>query len=136
MSFDDIINIREYRSEESLKSFPRMERKERAKIFSPFAALRGYEDATKEEERKSKRSKRTYIAEVERAMINERLSTLTKHDIVKATYFKEENRGIGEEKTIEAEFQALSEDRSSIILISNSEKITIRLKDLLSLEVL
>ncbi len=136
MSYDDIINIKEYRSAESLKSFPRMNREERAKIFSPFAALRGYEDATKEAERRSKRVKRTYIAEVERSKINEVLPKLVKHDIVKSTYFAEEDNGIGEERTIEAEFLSISEDRSSIILISSTEKITIRIKDLLALEAL
>lgn len=136
MSYDDIINIREYRSDKSLKDFPRMNREERAKIFSPFAALRGYEDATREAERKSKRVNRTYIAEVERAKINTTLSTLSKHDKVRALYFSEEDKGIGEEKLAEAEFLALSEDKSSIILIIDSVKISIRLKDLLSLEAL
>ena len=99
MSYDDIINIKEYRSAESLKSFPRMNREERSKI-------------------------------------NEVLPKLVKHDIVKSTYFAEEDNGIGEERTIEAEFLSISEDRSSIILISSTEKITIRIKDLLALEAL
>lgn len=130
MNYSDIINIKEYRSAESLKTHPRMDRAERAKIFSPFAALRGYEESIVEEERKSKRIKRPYIAEVKRSKINETLKSLNKHDIITLSYFSPETEDEGEVKTLTSEFINLNEENHTITLKAK----TIKLKYLLELE--
>lgn len=130
MNYSDIINIKEYRSAESLKAHPRMDRAERAKIFSPFAALRGYEESIGEEERKSKRVKRPYIAEVKRSKINETLKSLNKHDIITLSYFSPETEDEGEVKILTSEFIKLNEENHTITLKAK----TIKLKYLLKLE--
>ena len=130
MNYSDIINIKEYRSAESLKVHPRMDRAERAKIFSPFAALRGYEESIVEEERKSKRIKRPYIAEVKCSKINETLKSLNKHDIITLSYFSPETEDEGEVKILTSEFIKLNEENHTITLKAK----TIKLKYLLELE--
>ncbi len=42
--YADIINMERPQTEESLRRHPRMTLQNRAKIFSPFAALRGYDE--------------------------------------------------------------------------------------------
>ena len=41
--YGDIIEMKRPQTEESLRKHPRMTLQNRAKIFSPFAALRGYD---------------------------------------------------------------------------------------------
>lgn len=47
--YADIIDMERPQNEESLRKHPRMTLQNRAKIFSPFAALRGYDDQLAEE---------------------------------------------------------------------------------------
>lgn len=84
MSYDDIIN--EHRPP-SLKK--RMPRSERAKIFMPFAALKGYEEATAAQE--DVLSERIVLSEERQAYLNEQLQHLQKGDKVKVTYFVSQN---------------------------------------------
>lgn len=42
--YADILELERPQNEESLRKHPRMSLQNRAKIFSPFAALRGYDD--------------------------------------------------------------------------------------------
>lgn len=42
--YADILELERPQSAESLRKHPRMSLQNRAKIFSPFAALRGYDD--------------------------------------------------------------------------------------------
>ena len=42
--YADIIGLERSQSEESLRRHPRMSLANRAKIFSPFAAVRGYDE--------------------------------------------------------------------------------------------
>ncbi len=51
--YKDIIDLSRPDNEDVFIRYPRMPLSERAKIFRPFAALRGYEDRIAEEERKS-----------------------------------------------------------------------------------
>jgi hypothetical protein len=50
--YDDIINLPHYEP----KNHPRMSMWKRAAQFAPFAALKGYEEAIKEAERKNEES--------------------------------------------------------------------------------
>ena len=50
--YDDIINLPHYEP----KNHPRMSMWKRAAQFAPFAALRGYDEAIKEAERKNEES--------------------------------------------------------------------------------
>ena len=47
--YADIIGMERPQTAESLRRHPRMTLQNRAKIFSPFAALRGYEEQLAEE---------------------------------------------------------------------------------------
>lgn len=50
--YADILPMERPQSEESLRKHPRMSLQNRAKIFSPFAALRGYDEQLAEERKK------------------------------------------------------------------------------------
>ena len=47
--YGDIIEMERPQTEESFRKHPRMTLQNRAKIFSPFAALRGYDEQLAEE---------------------------------------------------------------------------------------
>ncbi len=51
--YPDIINLPRPENEDIFIRYPRMPLSERAKIFRPFAALRGYEERISEEEKKA-----------------------------------------------------------------------------------
>ncbi len=51
--YRDIIDLPRPEDEDIFTRYPRMPLSERAKIFRPFAALKGYEERIAEEERKS-----------------------------------------------------------------------------------
>ena len=50
--YADILHRERPQTEESLRKHPRMSLQNRAKIFSPFAALRGYDEQLAEERKK------------------------------------------------------------------------------------
>jgi len=52
--YADILNESRPDSEESRRRHPRMSLQNRAKIFSPFAALRGYDEQLAKEREKAK----------------------------------------------------------------------------------
>lgn len=83
--YDDIIG---YSRPEPSTSHPRMGNDNRAKIFSPFAALRGYED-TVEAVRRVRTNKQILSDEVQQEL-NERIMKLKKHDMVTVTYFRKD----------------------------------------------
>ena len=49
--YADILELERPQTEESLRRHPRMSLQNRAKIFSPFAAVRGYKEQIDEESR-------------------------------------------------------------------------------------
>lgn len=53
--YADIIEMERPQTEESLRRHPRMTLQNRAKIFAPFAALRGYEEQLEERLAEEKR---------------------------------------------------------------------------------
>ncbi|MCD7819716.1 MAG: YolD-like family protein [Lachnospiraceae bacterium] len=66
---------------------PKMPLEDRAKIFAPFAALRGHNDRLLEETGKLLRSVRPELSEEEAASLSDRLSQLKKGMMVTITYF-------------------------------------------------
>ena len=61
--YADILHIERPQSEESLRKHPRMTLQNRAKIFSPFAALRGYDEQLAEEKRRTERVTKRILTE-------------------------------------------------------------------------
>ena len=53
--YGDIIEMERTQTEESLRKHPRMTLQNRAKIFSPFAALRGYDEQLAAEKQRTER---------------------------------------------------------------------------------
>ena len=53
--YGDIIEMERPQTEESLRKHPRMTLQNRAKIFSPFAALRGYDEQLAAEKQRTER---------------------------------------------------------------------------------
>lgn len=74
---------------------PRMTLENRAKIFSPFAALRGYEQKVAEEGRKIRRIEKQLLSDGEQEKLSEKLSQLRKGAEVSVTFFVPEEDTIG-----------------------------------------
>ena len=65
----------------------RMTTQNRAKIFSPFAALRGYEDELADEGREHLKGKRIELSEEQKELLGKKISLLQKGQAVRIKYF-------------------------------------------------
>lgn len=74
---------------------PRMPVDSRAKIFSPFAALRGYEEEIAEEGRKRTLVPKRLLSEEDIEMLSDLLLQVRKGMVVTVRYFREEDMGMG-----------------------------------------
>ena len=81
--YGDIIEMERPQTEESLRKHPRMTLQNRAKIFSPFAALRGYDEQLAAE-------KQRILTEEEMSALSDRLMQVTKGMTITVRYFKED----------------------------------------------
>lgn len=99
--YDDIIN----RSRPASKH-PHMSRADRAKIFSPFAALKGYEEAVKNKEKL--RVDRVELSDDEKAIVNKKLFLLKKGQTITVVYFHWDSGADGSGGTGEGEYITLS----------------------------
>lgn len=88
--YADIIGMEYTRSAESLRRHPPMTLQNRAKIFSPFAALRGYDEQLAEEKQRSERVHRRILTEEEMNRLSDKLLQLHKGMTVTVRYFKED----------------------------------------------
>lgn len=88
--YADIIDMERPQTEESLRKHPRMTLQNRAKIFSPFAALRGYDEQLAEEKQRSERVTKKILTEEEMSDLSDKLMQVTKGMVVTAQYFKED----------------------------------------------
>ncbi|MCD8069164.1 MAG: YolD-like family protein [Lachnospiraceae bacterium] len=70
------------------RKHPKMPLQDRAKIFAPFAALRGHSDRLSEETAKQLRSNRTELSEEEAAVLSDKLLQVKKGMVVTVTYFE------------------------------------------------
>lgn len=97
-TYKDIINL-SWREEvqKSTPSFfikhPQMSLENRAKIFAPFAALRGHSDRLSEETGKLLRSNRTELSEEEAAVLSDKLLQVKKGMEVTVLYFEPDSPG-------------------------------------------
>ena len=89
--YGDIIEIERPQTEESLrKPPPRMTLQNRAKIFSPFAALRGYDEQLAAEKQRTERVTKRILTEEEMSALSDRLMQVTKGMTITVRYFKED----------------------------------------------
>lgn len=88
--YADILHSTRPASEESLRKHPRMSLENRAKIFSPFAALRGYEQEIAREGWKMRRVERPALSEGEVEKLSSKLAQVLKGMEVRVIYFRED----------------------------------------------
>ena len=117
-NYDDIINLPHHVS----KNRPHMSNYDRAAQFSPFAALKGYDDEIEEVARLTDEKSLPDGARVED--INEKLlllkETVREHPLVSITYFvADEKKSGGAYVTVEARVKKLFESERKLILDNN-----------------
>lgn len=88
--YADILPMERPQSEESLHKHPRMTLQNRAKIFSPFAALRGYDEQLAEEKQRTERVTKRILTEEEMSDLSDRLMQVTKGMTITVRYFVED----------------------------------------------
>ena len=88
--YADILHAARPAGEESLRKHPRMPLENRAKIFSPFAALRGYEQEIAREGWKMRRVERPTPSEGEVEKLSAKLAQVMKGMEVHIMYFQED----------------------------------------------
>ena len=88
--YADILHMERPQSEESLRKHPRMSIQNRAKIFSPFAALRGYDEQLAEEKQRTERVTKRILTEEEMSDLSDKLMQVTKGMTITVHYFVED----------------------------------------------
>lgn len=100
--YADILHMERPQSEESLRKHPRMTLQNRAKIFSPFAALRGYDEQLAEEKQRTERVTKRILTEEEMSDLSDKLNhqyiDLLNGDGLASDKFWELNRRIREDR--------------------------------------
>lgn len=82
--YADILHLS--RPEPSVRH-PRMDRVNRAKLFSPFAALRGYDDEVKAEEQDLLRVEKRDLSEEDKEVLSQKFASVQKGMSVAVAYF-------------------------------------------------
>ena len=88
--YGDILEMERPQTEESLRKHPRMTLQNRAKIFSPFSPLRGYDEQLAAEKQRTERVPKRILTEEEMSALSDRLMQVTKGMTVTVRYFKED----------------------------------------------
>ena len=88
--YGDILEMERPQTEESLRKHPRMTLQNRAKIFSPFSPLRGYDEQLAAEKQHTERVAKRILTEEEIAALSDRLMQVTKGMTITVRYFKED----------------------------------------------
>ena len=88
--YADILHMERPQTSESLRKHPRMTLQNRAKIFSPFAALRGYDEQLAEEKQRTERVHKRILTEEEMSNLSDRLMQVTKGMTITVRYFVED----------------------------------------------
>lgn len=88
--YADILHMERPQSEESLRKHPHMTLQNRAKIFSPFAALRGYDEQLAEEKQRTERVTKRILTEEEMSDLSDKLMQMTKGITITVCYFVED----------------------------------------------
>lgn len=114
---------------------PRMSVSNRAKIFSPFAALRGYEEEIAEEKWKQTRVTKKLLSEDEAAELSDRLIQVKKGMVVTIRYFKEDAEHpaippLGIYETITGKVEMIDAIFRQITISDDSTKVTVPFDEL------
>ena len=88
--YGDILEMERPQTEESLRKHPRMTLQNRAKIFSPFSPLRGYDEQLAAEKQRTERVTKCILTEEEMSALSDRLMQVTKGMTITVRYFKED----------------------------------------------
>lgn len=88
--YADIIHMERPDSEESRIKHPRMPLQNRAKIFSPFAALRGYDEKLAEEIEHAEYVTKRIMSDEEMEKLSNKLIQISRGMTITATYFEED----------------------------------------------
>ena len=88
--YGDILEMERPQTEESLRKHPRMTLQNRAKIFSPFSPLRGYDEQLAAEKQRTERVPKRILTEEETSALSDRLMQVTKGMTITVRYFKED----------------------------------------------
>ena len=76
--YGDILEMERPQTEESLHKHPRMPLQNRAKIFSPFSPLRGYDEQLAAEKQRTERVTKRILTEEEMSALSDKLMQVTK----------------------------------------------------------
>ena len=120
--YADILQME--RPEPSVKH-PRMSLGSRAKIFSPFAALRGFDDELAEEGAQTLRVARAELSEEEKAALSAKLAGLRRGMTITVRYFVPDllcpaDPPVGRYRTVTGAVQALDPVRKTLRLALDS----------------
>ncbi len=104
---------------------PRMSLTNRAKIFSPFAALRGFDDEIAEEGAQSRRVSKAAFSEEEQAALSAKLAALRRGMTVTVRYFAPDrlhpaDPPVGRYETVTGTVQALDPVQKTLRLALDS----------------
>ena len=88
--YGDILEMERPQTEESLRKHHRMTLQNRAKIFSPFSPLRGYDEQLAAEKQRTERVTKRILTEEEMSALSDRLMQVTKGMTITVRYFKED----------------------------------------------
>ena len=128
--YDDILSM----SYPHPSKHQRMEMRERAAQFSPFAALTGYGDIIDEEARHV--DERPMLSDDEKAIINEKLQMISTHPSrhVRLTCFSEDSLKRGGKITLkEGQATKLDKEKGTLYLESG---IRVHFEDIISIEII
>ena len=126
--YADILHMERPQSEESLRKHPRMTLQNRAKIFSPFAALRGYDEQLAEEKQRTERVTKRILTEEEMSDLSDKLNhqyiDLLNGDGLASDKFWELNRRIREDrKSLDVQMELRKPDLPYTLVNLLHEKI-------------
>ena len=88
--YGGILEMERPQTEGSLRKHTRMTLQNRAKIFSPFSPLRGYDEQLAAEKQRTERVPKRILTEEEMSALSDRLMQVTKGMTITVRYFKED----------------------------------------------
>ena len=101
--YRDIIHAERPQNPAVLRRHPRMSIGDRAKIFAPFAALRGHGDQLLNEESKLHRQTKIELTEGSAEILSKKLSKVAKGQRVGVIYFHPDSEELGYYMTLEGQ---------------------------------
>lgn len=133
--YDDIINLERPKSNR-----PSMQRADRAKIFMPFAALKGYDEAIEEQQKLT--TERVELSEEQKEELDRKLRSLGelistgRKPSIKVIYFQPDLKKSSEEKRELGKYVEISgtlKGIDAILEVLLLEEVNIRMRDILEI---